>query len=357
VLVGVGAEPDAVEEERGARGLVVPLRLVRVLGLDEHGDEDVPERDLVEAAAERQRGARDFVGVARAPIGEAEGLLEDDGARVGGPGEIVDQRQLAGPVRRGLVGGRRGEEARLHAVALDPFGLGADARGPDVARVLRREIERDVVGAVVGEELGVRVELVAVPAVPALVHAELREPLRDEEEALLVAGAATQARDPRLPFHGDRQALAGAHGLLQRHAEYGAVVLVPVLGRAPREPAEELVPSDLDRGDALPAPFVVALREIERTPRFAEVRRAIVRERVPVEVEPQVGDVVAALVPPQDRLLPEERVRGRVDRGLDPVVGPAGALLLDLRGRGRRHEWGEEREEGSTARAPGHGGG
>ena len=82
--------------------------------------------------------------------------------------------------------------------AVAPIAL--DARRAD--RPALRHCQRHVVDAVVGEELGARVKLVAVPPV-VLQDAELREPLRDEEEVPDGARPRERPRDVRRPFHLD----------------------------------------------------------------------------------------------------------------------------------------------------------
>ena len=79
--------------------------------------------------------------------------------------------------------------------------------------------QRDVVDAVVGEELGAGVKLVAVPAL-VLQHAELRKPLGDEEEIADRAGAREGARHVRGPCDLDGRAAAGLDRLRQRHRHH-----------------------------------------------------------------------------------------------------------------------------------------
>src|SRR6185295_5847133 len=90
-----------------------------------------------------------------------------------------------------------------------------------------------------------------------------------------------------------------------------------------------------------------AILQLQVVPARLEVRRAVVRERVPVQVEPQVGDVVAALVDPADRLLSPDTPADLVIAGLDPVVRAAGQIVGDL--CSRRKSLRTEEDEG---RAP-----
>ena len=94
---------------------------------------------------------------------------------------------------------------RRRAVAV----VGARSRSTPVAPTIQPSGhgQRHVVDAEVGEELGARVELVAVPA-RVLQDAELGEPLRDEEEVADGAGARERARHMRGPRDLDRRARA-----------------------------------------------------------------------------------------------------------------------------------------------------
>ncbi len=87
-----------------------------------------------------------------------------------------------------------------------------------------------VVDAVVREELGARVELVAVPAL-VLEHADFRKPLGEEEEAADDARAGDRPRDLRRPLEIDLDGFARRHRAWQRHRHHRLIVGVPVVRR------------------------------------------------------------------------------------------------------------------------------
>src|SRR5690606_29289264 len=117
-------------------------------------------------------------------------------------------------------------------------GLGAElAGGADLVLVGGRYGDPDVVGAEVGVELAVGMELMAVPSggfAPALAgrfpDADLREPLSDHGERVPVSGAGEDARQARLEDDLERDDLARAQRPAERNADDGAIVLVSVVG-------------------------------------------------------------------------------------------------------------------------------
>ena len=141
----------------------------------------------------------------------------------GGPGEVDDVVLVEavgdGPVR--VVG------------AASP-----EARRADHHRA--RDGERRVVVAEVGVELGVRVELVAVPARGAhaalrrhLQHADLREPLSEQGVLPEDAGTRGELRHARLPGELDRHLAVGRDRGGKGEGEDGLVARVAVIGPLP----------------------------------------------------------------------------------------------------------------------------
>ena len=93
-----------------------------------------------------------------------------------------------------------------------------------------RDRQPDVVAAEVGEELGRRMELMAVPA-GVFEHADLGKPLRDEVEVADRAGARERARHARRPRDLDGDRFAGRDRAVERHLHHGPIVGVAVVRR------------------------------------------------------------------------------------------------------------------------------
>ena len=154
LFIRVRTEPLSVVLQRGPRRLEVAAGLPRVLRLQQQ-----PHLD-------------------RGQPGDLEPFPQIEEVGAGGPGEVVDDL-LDVAVCRGAVG----VVPRFPSDA----GCAEDPPGGDG--------DPDVVDAVVGEELGAGVELMTVPA-RVLEHADLREPLRDEEEVSDCAGSGERSRYP-----------------------------------------------------------------------------------------------------------------------------------------------------------------
>ena len=247
-----------------------------------------------------------------------ERKLDDDEPRIGGPGEVVDvvlDVAVRGPVAlrcfRDALAGRSDDEAGRHG-------------------------HRDVEAAVVGVELGVGVERVAVPSAggPApqpggLVNPDLREPLADEE---VVAHVARPREDLRkLGVEGDveRDFAVGRDGRGQRHEENRLVRRV-VAVRLDESGAGLQVGAvgGLDGGHVDPAPvarLVARLVPAELASGLAHERRPVVLERVQVEMEAQLRNRVAGGVAPDEVFLAVQRLRLRFERNLDRVLDDPGS--------------------------------
>ncbi len=299
VFVGVFAPPQAVEKERRARRLEVASSLRNVLGLQEHRHRHVAQPHLVLRAIERQRDTRDLVGEPCRPCGVVKRVLILHVVPIGGPREVVHERRSTIAFGTLAILRRRRRVAHGEATALTGGRPVLHARCARLLLVDGGQIELDIVRSEVREELGRRVELMAVPAISGLVDAELREPLRDEQEVVLVSRAATDARDLRFPAHASRDDGAGLRGLRIAHAEDGAVFLALIVGRDPFETLRRIGVVDRHGEDALPTPFVVTDgTTAQGSSGSHHVRRLRIRERIPIRVEPQVRHRVAALVRP-----------------------------------------------------------
>jgi hypothetical protein len=327
VLVGVLAEPQPVEEQRRARRLEVALPLVLALGMDQHRHVDGAQAQVLGLA---QRGLRlaHVALEARAPQVEVERVATQLEARVGGPREAVHQRSPARRVHARAVLERGRREARGDAVADDAERARRGARREDLLVVARGQVERDVVPAVVGVELGVGVELVAVPAALALEHAQLGEPVGDEQEVVLVAGAAPDARDLGLPLELDLDRGSAGHRRGQVDREHAALVGRAAVGLAEAQAGQQVVHAVAHGRDALPAPLVLWVAPAQRPAALAQVRRAVVGEGVPVQVEPQLARGHRRRVGPAQRQAAVEQLARVLDARVDGVVGPPGRVGL-----------------------------
>ena len=186
VFVRIRAVPLAVVRQRRARRLEMAVGLPRMLGLQEQPHLHVRQRGMLES------------------------LRQVQVVRARRPGEIVHIFLVV------VVGGRAvAVVARLVAeagCADDPSGRGRDA---------------DVVDAVIGEEFGRGVELMAVPA-GVFEDADLGEPLREEEEVADGAGPREGAGDFRGPFEQDVDDLARIDLPKERHGQHCLIVRIAI---------------------------------------------------------------------------------------------------------------------------------
>src|SRR5262249_50816076 len=136
-------------------GPKVPVRLPRVLGLQQEREVNVVEAGLVEM------------------------IFEDQVIRLRGPDEVVHAR-LPKAISNPVAAGRRSF-------------LDQSSGRADLASVARGNVDRDVVIAEVGKELALRVKLVAVPAC-LFEDADLGKPLGDEEEIAFETGPRGNSR-------------------------------------------------------------------------------------------------------------------------------------------------------------------
>ncbi len=276
--VRVGAEDAAVSREAGLRGAEVAVCLRQVLGLEAELDLDVADAGL------------------------AEDVPEDPEIRVGGPGEVM----------HALL-----SEARDDA-ALRRLPLGDDGAGrPDLALVADGRVDRDVVVAEVGEELAVRMELVAVPA-GVFEDADLREPLCDEEEVALVSRARRDARQMGHEVERDGDGVAGKRRPRQRDLGDRAVVEVAVVGRDEPHRGEQVRSVRGERES----------RDLDRAPGFRDGAAAAPPAVLAPERRERVAEGIEVKVEPQRR----SRVARRVGPGQD--LGAGDRLLLGVQTAG-----------------------
>ena len=216
-LVGIRPEPEAVERQGHVYGLDVAVARALVPGLEEEPDAHGPEGD-------RRRRHRELSGGERRPAGRnvrtrVESELVDLVERVGRPGEVV---HVVGDV---LVG---------PPVAALAFRDALACRADDE---VRRDRQRHVVAAVVGIELRVGVEGVAVPSPGGppphprgLVDADLREPLPDEVEIADIARAREDPGQLRAKVDRERDLSVGRNGRWQLYGDNGLVRGVVAVG-------------------------------------------------------------------------------------------------------------------------------
>ena len=191
--------------------------------LQQDGDLDIRELHLVNRPPEQLGDA--LVLGRRHVLGCRELRLDDDVVGVCRPGKIMDVGLLEG--------------VRLRAVAVRALAL-LHARGAE--DVVARHGDVDGVAAEVRIELGGGVELVAVPsarfAAPhagRLVDAELREPLADQVEVVLVPRPGEHLRQLRRKRHLEGDGPARRHGFRQCGLDHRLIVLVPIVGLDERE--------------------------------------------------------------------------------------------------------------------------
>ena len=186
-----------------------------------------------------------------------------------------------------------------------------------------------VVDAVIGEELGAGVELVAVPA-RFFEHADLREPLGDEVVRPDRAGAGDRARNARGPGEFDVDGLARAHRRGQRDVQHRPVVRVPVVGRHEtgagqhvdrrRRSRDEPDGRDVDGGGSARAGRATA---VARERRFAHPGGAVVTPRVVIQVERQGRGCAGGDVAPRQDRPSRQGLRAVVEPDVDGVAGVA----------------------------------
>ncbi len=299
--------------------------------VDEQRDLDVVQPDLVERPAEKLR--RGGILGRRHVAGRRKRALDLHVGRVGRPGEVVHVPLLVGEGRRAV---RIRRARRPHAGGAD------DEAGRD------RDVDQVV--AEVGVELGIGVELVAVPAAgrpsaPAgrLVDAELREPLTHEVEVAVEAGAGEDLRQLRREGDVERERAARRHRFGQRESHDRLVVLVPVVGLLEAQGAFEVAPvGERHRGDVDPTPPAFGHPvAAQLASRLLHERALGVLERVQVEVEPEIADRVGGRVGPGEALPAVEPMGGRVERDVDSVVDHLGRAVgqpVGQRGRGEAED-------------------
>ena len=227
-------------------------------------------------------------------------LARHERVRVGDPGEVVHVRGPVGhgPRAVGIVAGGIRHAGRLDEIAAW-HGQG-DVEGPEV-----------------GEELGVAVERIDLPAGVG-EDRRLREPLHHVVVLPPVTHAVEGPRQPGLPGHLDPRRLPRTDGGGQRDGHHRlvdgrAAGQVGAVGSLHREdlhrPPAPLVPH------ALEAP----LREPVVPGDAVHVGRGGVGEGIGIEVELEVAHRGARVVAVHDALPPAHGARGGIERRLDGV--------------------------------------
>ena len=247
------------------------------------------------------------------PVGSVPGLDQRLGvAVVGGPGEVVDVvlhvtvGDLAGLLHR-RTGQRTG---RPHGVAL---GHG----------------QAHVVAAEVGVELAVQVELVGVPArgggtalARQFQHRDLGEPLRDQVEGAVVAGARDHPRQLVEEVDVERGGGAGRDRARQVDADHAAVGLRAAvrLDEGPlrrRAVLHHLVQAD--EAEFAVLGIDIAAEAALAGPLLGHEGAAGALEAVEVHVHVQAAHRLRAAVAPGQRLFAGDGVLDRVEFGIDRV--------------------------------------
>ena len=187
-------------------------------------------------------------------------------------------------------------------------------------------VMRDVVHAVVGEELGLGVELVTVPA-GVLEHAELREPLRDEEVVADRAGAIERARHACRPLHDNRDRLTWRDRAWKGHDHHRTVIRIPIVGSDEASRRREIAGwHRQDRhpqaGSSRPS-CAKSPGGLWRPPERARSRISVdlrIDPRIPVQVELQFAGRHVRDVAPGDHFRRGDRARARLEADVDRVV-------------------------------------
>src|ERR1700682_732883 len=264
--VRIGSEDPSHLGEGRLHGSEVPLRLRRVLRLEQKA-----QLDIVEA-------------------GLAKEVLENEEVGVGGPREVVHAFL---PEAIEVAVSRRG--TLLHALP----------GRSHFAAVARRDVDRDVVVSEVREELAVGVKLMA-DLVGVLQDADLRKPLGDEEEVSLPAGPPEDAGEPGTEIERDASGLAWRDGARESYFGHRPVVRVAVVrrdedkGRKQVRAIRERHPRDFDGPPGVRNPVGSA-----RAPgRLPEEGRSRVAEGVQVQMELERRGRVRRAVGPGQKLRP-----------------------------------------------------
>ena len=189
-----------------------------------------------------------------------------------------------------------------------------------------------VVDAIVGEELGPGVELMAAP-LAVLDHADLREPLDDEVVVVHPSGASHgSVRDERRPFDGEASSRPGQDRRRSRELHDRAVVRVPVVGLHVAQGRHEVGRRRSKQAgcfhDRVAEAALILGQVRRRTPRasFPGGGREGVPERVPVEMKRERRKRPVAQVAPFELELSLESMVVGVEPNLDGVVGVARGL-------------------------------
>jgi len=190
-----------------------------------------------------------------------------------------------------------------------------------------------VVFAEIGVELAVHVEFVHVPArcgraalAGQFQHADLREPLRDQVEGAVVAGARGHSRQLVEEIDVQRGAGAGRDRLRQVEPHHGLVGRRAAVGLH-EAPAHRL-PVLLHAVEFAVAPVAVLDRHVaaEREAEvalFGHERAVRALERIEVQVQVHRAHRLRAAVAPGELLLTVDGVLDRIQRRLDFVADHA----------------------------------
>ncbi len=332
--IRIRAEPPAHVGQRVEDGLAVAIELIFVLGLQQEVDGHLGK---VERLARHAEDLGDAPLLLLVLIGQprlVERHLVQLEVLAAHPGEVVNVLRLV------AVGD--GAVLAAHAVAE------ADPRSAELALEALGHGQADHVRAVVGVELAAAVELMAVPAPGRLAadrvlfpDAGLRIPLRDHEESAVsaLAGAREDPRHAALPGEIERGFTACGDGCPQRDAHDGlvvgvAVVLVHELKLARLDELGPVLTLERREVDAAGLARVERVATV-RAQRLAHERRALVLERVEVEMQAHLLHLDGRGVLPAELALGVDAVRLGVKARVDGV-GELALRCARVLGPGRR---------------------
>ena len=311
------------------------------LALVRRGDEqdhlDVGQPDVFNGQAEKAGRFPVFLR-GHFPVGD-EIPFDLQVVRVGHPSEIVDH---------GLAEGVGRSFGRL--VDSD-LGL-LPGRADD--EILGNGDVDDEVGEV-GEELGILMVGVGVPAPSLFIDPGLGIPLGDEKGVLVISRPGNGPGDLAPEIEAEMDAFPGLDGRREKDPRNGLVVgILRTVRRDELEAGLEIgTVRQADVCDVDPAPFAVVGRGAPAGHPFrrglTEQGAVLVLESVPVKVEEHVGDRFPGGIRPDDLFLAEEHLSRGVE--LDPdLVAEAGRAAGGgrlLPGTGRRRQ---EEERGAQQR-------
>jgi len=197
--------------------------------------------------------------------------------------------------------------------------LDGRARGAD--DVPGRDVEGHIVRAEVRIELGQMVKREVRPCPGRFEARHLRKPLAHHVESSAIAGPLDDGRQLVVECHVEIDALARGHRARQGHARVRLVVVPRALELQSRQEVRGPADGCAQREARQVDPSPVLRRSAAASPHaLAQEGRAVVLERVEIEVYPELARGLRARVSPVDRPPAVYRVRRRIERCSQRVV-------------------------------------